>query len=230
MINRWKKGWVGIGLAGLCMVSEASDALWQTAVEVASNSRDWVPGEVRTVEQELDKKGRVKGEEEMLIYVRKGETGGLDRVYFKIENGDQTPYTPEEEEEDDDTISFGPLDMEAQERVVVRRTGEVEAVNNRQCARYLYEMPDPEEGGLLRGSVWVDVQSGMPVRMTIEPDPYPEGIKQLSMELDFVSIEAGTVQPGKMIAEATISGWFSQGKYRVVQTFGAFWRRTLPDA
>jgi hypothetical protein len=208
------------------------DDLWENAVHMASRSRHWVAGEVRTFEHELDRKGAIKNTQEYLSLVRPGPRGELDMEHWRIEKGQRVPFTPDEEDEDDGdaSVSFGPLDHEHQHLVAARRLpGRVHA-DGVACVAYEYEMRSPDDATILRGQVRLDERDGTLREMTLVPDPLPDDVKELNLTYVFRSPDVETLQPLRMTTDVSASVFFLTKKFRIVQEFGSFWSRPEPDA
>ena len=208
--------------------AESLDPLWNQAVQVASASRDWMAGEVRTFEQELTRKGDVKNSQETLTLVSQNPDGKIEMKHWRIEKGRRVPYTPEDEEEtpSDSSVSFGPLDLENQSLVHVKRLPEFSLVNGLFCIQYEYTLKTTNTPSqTLRGIVCINESNGIPLELTMVPDPLPDDVKSLNMTLTFSSPDTQTIRPVQMTTDISASVLLMTQQVRVIQEFSAFWLR-----
>ena len=210
--------------------SAPPDDLWENAVHMASRSRHWVAGEVRTFEHELDRKGAIKKTQEYLSFIRPGADGTMAMEHWRIEKGKRVPFTPDEEDESDAAVSFGPLDAEIQPYVSARRLPGRVHVDGVSCVAYEYELRSPEDPTVLRGQVRLDERDGTLREMTLVPDPLPDDVKELNLTYAFRSPDAETIQPLRMTTDVSASVLFLTKKFRIVQEYGSFWSRPQPEA
>ena len=205
------------------------DPLWGKAVDLAANSRRWIAGEVRTRELELDRKGHVQSSRDYLSTIRLGPDGKLQTDHWRIENGQRVPHVEEEEEESTDpSTSFGPLDTENQPFVHIRRLPGAPLEDTRPCVDFEFELAPPHQPGLLRGTVRLADPTGMPIRMTLVPDPLPDDVQSLLMTLTFDSPDASSFRPASMTTDLTTSFFLLTKKIRFIQEFSSFW--TSPES
>ena len=206
----------------------SSDPLWNQAVQAASASRNWMAGEVRTFEQELNRKGEVKNSQETLTLVSQAPDGKIDMKHWRIEKGRRTPFVPEGEEEGagDSPVSFGPLDSESQPLVQVKRLPEFSLVNGLFCIQYGYTLKTTNTPSqTLRGIVCINESNGIPLELTMIPDPLPDDVKSLNMTLTFSSPDEQTIRPLQMTTDISASALLLTQQFRVIQEFSAFWLR-----
>ena len=206
----------------------SSDPLWNQAVLAAAASRNWMPGEVRTFEQELNRKGDVKNSQEPLTAISQAPDGKIQMKHWRIEKGRRTPFVPEDEEEGsgDSPVSFGPLDPESQPLVQVKRLPEFSLVNGLFCIQYQYTLKTTNTPSqTLRGIVCINESNGIPLELTMVPDPLPDDVKSLNMTLTFTSPDEQTIRPLQMTTDISASALLLTQQYRVIQEFSAFWIR-----
>ena len=206
-----------------------NDPLWLKAVDAASASRNWVAGEVRTIEQELKRNGDVKESREILTLVRPGPAGKLETEHWRIEKGERVPHVPDDEEEaeseNESPVSFGPLDLESQPFVQIKRLPGTTVLGGVPYAEFEYEFSPANEPGVLRGVVRIDERNGIPIELSLVPDPLPSEVESLHMKLSFRSPDSTTIRPVAMETDVSASVLFMTKKFRVVQEFDAFWLR-----
>jgi len=206
--------------------AESTDPLWNQAVQIASASRDWIAGEVRTVEQELSRKGDVKNSQETLSLVSQNPDGKIEMKHWRIEKGRRIPHVPEGEEETpgNSSVSFGPLDLENQSLVHIKRLSDFSLVGGIFCIQYEYELKTTESPDqTLRGVVRINESNGIPIELTMVPNPLPDSVKSLTMTLTFSSPDAQTIRPATMTTDVSASVLLMTQQVRVIQEFSAFW-------
>lgn len=222
------KSFLASALLAASALSAAADPdpLWLKAVDVASASRRWIAGEIRTSEQELDRKGNVKSSQDYVSSVRLGPDGKLLAEHWRIENGNRVPHVDDEDDPDDSSdpsVGFGPLDAECQPFVRVDRLPGTTIVGGAPCAEYSFELAPANDPSRLRGSVRIDERSGIPLRISFSPEPLPDDVKSLSVDLSLVSPDGLSVRPFSMTTDVSATVFFMTKKIRLVQEFGSFW-------
>ena len=208
--------------------AESSDPLWNQAVQVASASRNWIAGEVRTLEQELSRKGDVKRSQETLTLMSQNPDGKIEMKHWRIEKGRRIPFIPEDAEEtsSESPLSFGPLDLENQSLVQIKRLPDFSLVEGIFCIQYEYMLKTTETPAqTLRGIVRINESNGIPLELTVIPDPLPDNVKSLTMTLTFSSPDAQTIRPATMTTDISASLLLMTQQVRVIQEFDAFWLR-----
>lgn len=210
----------------LSLFAGSSDPLWLRAVDIAESIHDWRPGEVRTVQEELDRKQRTKNREEYLMIARPGSDGTIVVEHWMIEKGQRKPYTPEDEEDEHEALSFGPLDRSAQDYLAVRRLALTERVGEENCAVFDYAISPTNEPVKVSGRIWLNENSAELRKMTVELDPIPDDLKSLSMTYWFQSLEPGTIQPRKMLTDLSASVFLITKRFRITQECDAFFKRS----
>jgi hypothetical protein len=161
----------------------ASDQIWQRAVAAYSTSQDWVPFEYEVEQQQFNGRDQLISHSITVSRLRPDGNGGWqpEIVRQDIIEGDsnqRSPFGGPEDREEGDTdeaerfaaVSASPLDPEMQDRISVSRVGRHHSPEGIPAILYRFEIR-PNEGSRANGEVWLEADSGMPLRIerTVEP-------------------------------------------------------------
>lgn len=232
------------GLA-LCCVSLAqgtpADSLWQKAVELMDTNDDLVPGTMKTFMQEVDKHGEAKDENKYReswgrLYLR--EDGEIEYEPLKIiEDGEDV--TEEEiakeeerkEEDDEDSESdsmegYSPFDMDSQDRMSAKRSGEGEIIDGKSTVEFEFT-EETEEDEEYSGKVWLEAGTGVPVKVEYTVDPLPKRVKRMVTTMAYEFFAPDSIVVGGMSVDATGGILFIKKHFHMEMTFDNYWR--LPE-
>lgn len=185
------RGLLAAVLLGLFSAGAAADDLWDRALDVAEANQDWFAASIVIELQQLNSRGRlvdggttavsrsVSGSGEITESVtRSGSSppdhqnllaGGLG-LPLALRAGDGALGVFERARQDD-------LDLERQPGTEIL-PGSVET------AVYRFSQPSAD-GSTVRGRVWVDVASAVPLRVETSPDQPPEPLVSATTVLHF---------------------------------------------
>jgi hypothetical protein len=225
------------------------DSLWARAVSLNSANSNWVPGSIYMHMQEVDKHGEPKDGSGHEVWTRLylGEEGEVESEMVKVlDDGEDITQEErarrekEDAERDDDEDggdrmvmeSYSPFDPEHQGGVEARATGEEEAVDGRPCAVFEFtderESEDEDEEGTVMGKVWLEIETGIPLKAEYTTDPLPKRVKKMNTTVLYEYSGPEAWYAGSMNIRATGGILFIKKHFSMTMTFSDYWR--MPEA
>jgi hypothetical protein len=235
---------MSFAIAAPLFAQSDADSLWARAVTLYQANANWVPGSVYVHMQEVDKHGKPKDDRGQEIWTRLflNEDGEVDSELIRIlDDGEDTTEEEkarrEEEEENDDgnrvtMEGYVPFDPEHQDGLTVTPTGDEDVVDGRRYVVYEFEderKPEEEdedgEEMTVRGKVWLDVETGVPLRMVYTPDPLPKRVKKMVTSVTYEYEGPEAWRAASMSTQATGGVLFIKKHFNMDMTFDDYWRR-----
>lgn len=218
------------------------DSLWQKAVALAEANQNWVPGLITNTVEAVNKKGESKGiVEETWIRLSLGENGEIAEEFVKvIEKGkdvtekrkqeaervekSENESEVEEEESGEITMSGGsPFNPEVQERITLKRTDRIEEIEGRRCIVYEFTH-EIEEGRTLKGTTWLEEETGIPLKRQFSPNPLPKHVKRMQHTVNYAITPEGAWRAKGMQIEVTGGILFIKKRFRITVKFSDWWK------
>jgi len=173
----------------LCSASLSADPLWWTAVEVYRANERWVAGRTEIVTVERNRRGEEKNVERR-VFVSQDLNGRVEtRLVFAERNGaDITESEAGDPDENGEGANEGsplpnPFDPDLQPAVSFSRTvGDAELQTSGHAA-FAFRMK--HEDRTYAGTVWIDIDTGVPVALEATMDPLPRFVRFLHFEAEF---------------------------------------------
>jgi hypothetical protein len=218
-----------------------ADSLWLKAVALSELNDNLVPGLMKMHMQEMDKHGRPKDEDKYYEYWSRlflGDDGKVDFETVKvIENGkDKTEEAKarereNDEDEDDDGESrsmerYDPFDPDIQERLSATRLDTAATINGRSA--FAYEFTEHADDKVINGTAWLEVATGIPIRVHYVTDPLPKRVKRMVTTIEYEYAGPDSLIVKQTSIEATGGFLFLKKHFQMDMTFGEYWR--LPEA
>ena len=239
---------VFVTATGLCWLSTLraapADSLWRRAVGLSEMNDDLVPGSMKTRMQEVDKHGKPKDEEkyrETWAKMSLGEDGEVEFETTKVidDGEDVTEEKKAEEEErkakredeDDESEShemevYNPFDVGSQERMSIERSSTMEVVSGRNTV--VYEFTEHiDDDAEVSGRAWLEVGTGVPVRVEYAVAPLPKRVKRMITTLEYEYVAPDSLIVSHIFVEATGGILFIKKYFHMDMTFTNYWR--LPE-
>jgi hypothetical protein len=170
----------------------ATDQLWQRAVAAYPDSQEWVPFEYEVEQRQVNGRDELVSHSITVSRLRSDGNGGWqpEIVREEIIEGDADQRSPfggpgdrgEGEDNASDrfaAVSASPLDPQMQDRVTVSRVGRRRSPAGTPAILYEFEIR-PREDTRASGNVWLEVDSGMPLRIERTVEPPMMAIKEFS--------------------------------------------------
>jgi hypothetical protein len=231
-----------LATAALVSAQSEPDSLWTKAVTLYDANSNWVPGSIYMHMQEVDKHGEPKNNKGHEVWTRLflNEEGEVDTELIKmLDDGEdvteeEKEKREEEEDDDDDRNSvtmegYIPFDPEHQGGVTITRTGDEDVVDGRRYAVYEFEderdpEDDDDEEMTVKGKVWLDVETGAPLRMVYTTDPLPKRVKKMVTSVTYEYEGPDAWNAATMSVKATGGILFIKKHFRMNMTFDEYWR------
>lgn len=129
----------------------------------------------------------------------------------------------------------GPFDPEIQKDVCVTETGARETIDGRTCVRFGYTYPvrteKPSKGkpALVKGTAWIEDDTGNPVKIEFTNDPLPKGAKSMLTKFHYGSGGNGSWILERMEFEGSGSFLFIKKRIRGDISLGDYWKYVEPS-
>lgn len=178
-------------------VLSAADALWTRAVESYRHSQNWVPFEYEVEQRQVNGRGTVVSHsltESRLVSDGNGNwQNEVVSEQFLVGDADsRSPFGSQDEPESDEdsggrfaAVSAHPLDPAMQDRVTVSRVGQgrplTEGPDGSATVAYRYVV-EPTGDSRAEGTIWLQADTGFPVRLEKRVDPPIMPIKSFTVE------------------------------------------------
>jgi hypothetical protein len=197
---------------------------------------------MRTYVQEVDKHGEPKDEDkyrESLGTLSLRDDGTIEYEPVKVIK-DGEDITEEEiakeekrraegdgdESESDEMEGYSPFESDSQERVVIYRTGTEEVLDGRRTVIFEFaERTEDDEEYI--GKAWLEVDTGVPVKIEHTVDPLPKRVKRMVTTMDYEYFPPDSLVVARVYVEATGGILFIKKHFRMNMTFSDYWR--LPE-
>jgi hypothetical protein len=221
-----------------------ADSLWLKAVGLAEKSKDLVPGSIESYMQEVDKHGNPKHEEDFRHSwgrLSLGEDGKVEYESVKVlekgkdvteeERAKEAKRREKGGDEDSDGFSvegYSPFDTEAQDRMSIVRCEETESADGKDLAVYEFvEHPGADRKEEVSGKAWLDISTGVPVKIEYTSDPLPKRVKRMTTTVEYRYSPPDTLVPERFTMDVTGGILFIKKHFHMEMTFSDHWR--LPE-
>jgi hypothetical protein len=220
-----------------------ADSLWVKAVTLSEKNNDLVPGNMKSHMQEVDKHGKPKDEgkyHETWAKLSLNENGDVEFETVKaIEDGrdvteervakeeDERAKRSGENEDDEaeshDVEDYSPFASGSQERISIVRSETGEFVDGKNTVIYEFteHAEDDEE---VSGKAWLEVGTGVPVKIEYTVDPLPKRVKRLVTTMEYGYIAPDSLVVKRMFIEATGGFLFIKKHFHMNMYFSDHWR------
>ena len=236
------------GPASILRAEAPTDSLWLKAVAISEKNDDLVPGLMKMHMQEVDKHGEPKDLDkyhEVWSTLSLGEDGEVEYEMIKtVENGEDVTEEEKAKEEREkarekdsdgqeggdaeshEMRGYNPFDPENQDAVSIVALGDGLAVNGKNTA--VYEFSERTRDDVeISGKVWLEVDTGIPVRVEYTPDPLPKRVKHMVTTMEYEHIYPDSLFVRHMFVEVTGGILFIKKHFHMDMTFDDYWR--LPE-
>lgn len=236
------------GPASALRAGTPADSLWLKAVSISEKNDDLVPGLMKMHMQEVDKHGKPKDLDkyhEVWSTLSLGEDGEVEYEMIKtVENGkDVTEEEKAKEEkekarekdgddeeggdgESHEMKGYSPFDSENQGAVSIAALGSGGIVNGKSTAVYEFSERTPDDIEI-SGKAWLQIDTGVPVRVEYTPDPLPKRVKRMVTTMEYNHIYPDSLVVSRMFVEVTGGILFIKKHFHMDMTFDEYWR--LPE-
>ena len=125
---------------------------------------------------------------------------------------------------------YVPFDPEHQDGMTVVATGDVEVVGGRNCTVFDFEDDrkgddeDDDDDMVFVGKVWLDAESGAPLKLEYTTDPLPKRVKKMITTVLYDFTAPDTWRAASMSVQATGGFLFIKKHFHMNMTFGDYWR------
>jgi hypothetical protein len=169
----------------------AADALWLQAVENVGKSSSFVPFEYEVEHRMFNGRGDLLTHGLTVTRIVKDEEGlpGFEVLRSEMYKGkpmDGSPFGGGQNDEASggmEAVMYSPLDPAWQEYVTAQRIG-VEMLDDGAAAVYRFTF-DPGGDSRAEGTIWIDPELGMPLRIEREVTPPMRLIKSFSVREEY---------------------------------------------
>ena len=175
--------------------------LWSDAVATYQQHAGLVPGRMVIRFDQYNGRGKLVSAEYSEIEIRVAPNGeiagttvyasrdGEDITAERQDGGGAPPFAGSGDGESDGDspfagLSLSPFDPDEQQRVVVTDTGRSEVLGGTVTRMFRYRHSTSEKFGTT-GTVWIDPESGAPVRLTGVIEPLPGYVNEFEMIQEF---------------------------------------------
>jgi hypothetical protein len=180
-----------------------ADELWQMAVEHYAIHQDLLPGRMIMRFDQYNGRGNLVSSDYSEMELVVGPDGevegrtvlamrdGRDVTDDQRRNAGGPPFAGGSDDGGDSDSPFAglmlsPFDPDEQYRVVASDTGRREIVGGMPTRVYRFEHTTSTKGGTV-GLVWLDAESGAPVKLSASIEPLPGYVSEFEMLQDFAT-------------------------------------------
>lgn len=209
---------------------DQQDPLWQKAVSIAEQNNNWVPGYLEVNISALDDSGN-EMMTSSLMFSYELEDGEITGFYDGGKrSGNMIP------ENDQMVQQFLAQDMRPDQtslfynnenwNLAVTRSGKEDKINKKQCAEFTYTCDQPGEKGQTiptTGSVWLDLETGVPVYQQQTLKPPVDMVEQLDNTIDY-QYKNGEFYPKKLISITSVNAMGQKAKMKNTVKFKKYFR------
>ena len=210
--------------------------LWNTAVNILADNLNWVPGEMTMQFEMLDKKGHADMVNVSTYKIYADENGDVHSELVKMLNDgeDVTEKEKAKAEKSEKDKNDGPGDMEHsmswmdspfhpdnQDAIQLTPLEKEETIEGKRCRRFDYTLPRSESTRI--GTVWVDVETGAPLRHEFTTDPLPPRVKKLTNIVIYEYTADGAFYTKQAMFEGVGGILFIKKRFRGTMTFKDYW-------
>lgn len=127
-----------------------------------------------------------------------------------------------------------PFSAEVQKEIRAVDTGKRENAGGRGCAVFEFAYPRRDENDekskpyTVRGTAWIDEETGCPLRVDSTRDPLPRGAKRMSSSFLYETRPDGSCVLKEMLFEGEGGFLFIKKRFRVKAVFGDHWLYVEP--
>jgi hypothetical protein len=212
--------------------TEKTDDLWQKAVQIAAQTQKYMPGNVETHVEEFNTRGKLTKREAAWLQLTADENNQIKTKCLKALENDKDVTERENQKfnkpqkSSKRNLSFGnddlnPFDPKIQKDVYYHPTDQKEVINQKECVLYEYTWKKNAEKAQ-KGTAWLAVDTGMPVKLKFTLDPKPKYVKSFEATADF-SRQDGLWHPEVGNMEASGGSWFKHFHVKVHFTLSNYW-------
>lgn len=185
---------IALLLVSLAVPAVNADMLWNQAVAAYERSLQWVPGRIELLTEQYSGSGELRSR---AIVVSERSTDADGEVSYEVVESEQLvgrgdpesgfpgfPGDDGEEEGDPErfaAVGASPFDPDLQERVHFERIGSGRTPAGRPAVTYRFRM-ELEQEARASGTVWLDPDSGLPLRVVRTVDPPMAVIRSFEVE------------------------------------------------
>lgn len=216
-------------LSALSLSAAPSDPLWDKAVRISGAVKEWVPGNASFRLELVDDKGAVQESWQMWYRLSPSPTGDVAmEVIRAMHNNDDTTRKEQQAQRKRKATPFtmgdNPFDPQVQDAVAVTPRGEKDTAAGRECALFDFVLKK-KEGSFVRGTAWLDVQSGAPVQVSYTATPLPRGVFKLTTTIRYAPGLAGEGFLKDVHVEGVGGILFIRKSFRSDISVDGYWRR-----
>lgn len=242
-------------LAALLAVSLPlqADDLWPKAVQWGQSFKDWVPGTMVMVSEMLDKKGKAEEtteihfrlflkpdgelEQEMLKYIENGKdlTAAKkaemekEQAREKAESGKRQAEGGDKEEVSVGVEVAGVFHPDLQKETQVRPGVLRRAVGDRMGLEHPFTQKQ-KDGSVVKGTAWLDRETGLPIEVDYVPDPLPKHVKEMTTVIRYGPGQGENWHAVEMVTQGVGGILFIKKRFRLTMKFGDYFQYIPPPA
>ncbi|MBN2656351.1 MAG: hypothetical protein JXR86_04765 [Spirochaetales bacterium] len=189
LFTNWYKTIVLTVVLATVSAALSADDLWDKAIDVALNNRTWLAKRTVIDARQLNSREQVVGEGRTVIVRTIGSSGMIDT---QVEQSGDNPPDPQ------NVLSKGLGSPSGSERLGnmleifeenlkdelnLRRSSRTDSFSGSiRAAIYDFRRVTPD-GGVVTGQVWIDVRSGVPVKIQWSVENPPSPLKEIRSEM-----------------------------------------------
>ena len=187
----------------------AADSIWRRAVELYNDGTTWAAGRMQFESNEYDGRGNTRNTESSVYAIRyRGDEldaeivsvvrNGRDITSERREN--PTYQSGRSFEGTFDGFGQSPLDRDVQDVVSIEYAGP-DVLNGAVSHLYRYRMT--AEAATTVGTVWIEADSGAPVRISARPESLPRFVDSIEILQEFKKTETGAPVVSHVLIDAS---------------------------
>jgi hypothetical protein len=243
--------------AGLLLVlpfPTFAEDLWPRAVEWGSAFQHWLPGTMVMVSEMLDKEGKAvettevhfrlsqkpggELDQELLQYVKNGrdltaaKKAEMEKARAEEEAKEKADDGKRKAKGDDGEASIGVevagvFHPDLQKGTQVKPGVQRRAVGGRIGLEHAFTQKQ-KDGSTVKGTAWLDRESGLPLEVDYVPDPLPKYLKSLISVIRYGPGAGENWHAVEMVSEGVGGILFIKKRFRFTMKFGDYFQYPPP--
>ncbi len=206
--------------------AKTAEEVWQQCLENAGRYKNYIPGRTDITVEILSPKGESEQRYDLTAVTTVGPGGRISREVSGLEslpedmrrqaaNRDGGGMQAEQQR------GLNPFLPKAQSRLSITDQEPADSVEGRSASVYSLQWTD-DRGMDITGMVWIDRDTGLPLRLIAQPEKPPGPVKELTMDTYF-SIGDGPWVPMRTVVHQTVrKSLFSSRSIRSTMLFSQF--------
>jgi len=214
------------------MISADDYQLWEKTRQIAENNWNWVQGMTTTIGETVNlKSGESESSTKTIIRHSPFQDMVMNEIELSVINGEE--QTKEEASQqfsevlkrDNSPKRDGIFFENPNKKFTLKRNGKTETINGFECVGFEFSYYDAESKDIQTGTIWIESESGAPIKKVFSPKKNPRFVTDMEMTFDYYyNPETGDWYSESLDTIVNISVLGRKMRNNTVVTFSDYWR------